>query len=373
MEEAEIGIVGAGMAGTLLALALLEEGYGGENLVLIDGGDESAGSMAPATMLHAFVGRSMKLKRGQGEYFLRSFDFLRALARRSQGKGSSTWWTERPMFRLIDEGPRGERLAQSYEEEKNTFPKEMSVIRREYRGREGLEYTPAAGVSTQVMLEVLQAELRSRGVEVLRGRKVREIQEGEQSVVLHFEAARSLAVKKVVLAMGAWLKAWFPQLDLRTRGGELLLLRPPAGADLSMMINGEKHVFARADGLWGLGSTYFSEEEWDARDPEEASEELISGLESFLPELREARAVELWRGRRGVFGSDHLPLVGVLPERKRVFLFGSFGSKGLLHSPAMAQDLAKALRTGDPKWVAAEVRPSRVKANRFVAPLCRLG
>ena len=350
----EILIVGGGIAGTCLARALVDGGLEPARLRVLDAGCPRRGSAAPATMLHAFPGRSLAVRGFQQAAFVESF----ALMRRWQERYGGAWWREGAMARPFTEDEQGQRLRTSWERWHGEYPAPLRsevLSPREARARfEGLVvdddvvvYEPAAGVLIPEWLRVMSEALRADGVTL------------EQGTWRRGQAPEGTTV---VLAMGTGLIPCFPGLDLRRKAGEVLVL-DPGGRELPVFINGAGHLLQRPDGLWGLGSTYFPEEEWDARDDAAATEELLRGVDQLFPAVRDARVLTLWRGERCLFGSDHRPLLGPVPGAAAHYVFGALGSKGLLWGPALARLLAAHLLDEAP--IPGGLSTARVKAHRW--------
>lgn len=367
--QEERAIVGGGIGGLSLALALIDRGALPETLTVIDGRDRRRGSDAPATMLHAFPGRSMKFRPGQADAFVRSW---KRMERWRELLGES-WWRAGPMLRPLSDDERGERLRRSWKKAREGYPplisgREMSAeeAAKEFVGLTPsgpvVVYGPAAGVMLPELVERLQRELEQRGVRFIFDKMV-ELQPKEKGWEIGLANQKRWTGSEVVLAIGASLDRYFPQLDMRRRAGEVILL-DPGGQRLPCLINGESHLFERPDGLWGMGSTYFPPREWEDRDDDEIAARLQHGLIDLVPHIREAKVVGVWRGERGMFGSDDMPLVGPIPGQQGLYAFGSFGSKGLIWAPSAAEDLA-ALIDGERDAIPKSIDIRRISARKF--------
>lgn len=352
----EVLIIGGGIAGTCLARSLVDQGLEPGRLRILDAESPRRGSSAPATMLHAFPGRSMAVRGAQQAAFVESFQLLR----RWQERFGGSWWQEGSMVRPFTVDAHGERLRTTWEQSHGEYPapltSEVLTASSAMERFPGLQteadvvlYGPVAGVLLPEFLDAMKRGLRDEGVSLEPGQwRPWEVPDGTT----------------LVLAMGAGLIPLFPGLDLRRKAGEVLVL-DPKGQTLPVFVNGVGHLLQRPDGLWGLGSTYFPEAEWEERADEDVVEQLFSGIEGLFPSVREAAVVKVWRGERCIFGSDHRPLVGPVPGRPGVSVFGGLGSKGLLWGPSLSRALAEHILSDTPLPGGADAR--RVRAHRWAA------
>lgn len=371
--EAQRLIIGGGLAGLSLAAALLERGADPSALAIFDGGDDRRGSSAPAAMLHPFPGRRLRVKRGQGSAFVKSWECLQRWRRTLDGDKS---WRTGPMIRPITDDQRGRDLVESWRQNREDFPElvtcrrvEADEIENRYAGVQSstpvLIYEPAAGVVLSALTTRLRDSLQARGISFFDDTVV-DFAKADHGWRGRTEGGIAWRADEVVLAVGAALDGHFPGLDLRRRAGELVLLEVP-GLLLPAFVNAKKHVFQRPDGLLGLGSTYFDPESWDARSDDEAIRALKAGITDVIPSIADARVVDLWRGVRGVFGSDHMPLVGPIPGHRSLFSMGAFGSKGLLWAPAAGHALAALLVDGE-DVISPHMDTRRMSADKWSRP-----
>ncbi len=371
VQTTETIIVGGGLACVSLALSLVEAGVDGARVTVVDAGDERAGSRCPATMLHAFPGRRMSFRRGQDDAFVRSWAKLMEWKEELGGH----WIRQAPMVRPLMEDDRGRRLRNTWEESRREYP---ALLESEEMGPEqlcerfagldspvpALVYGPAAGVRLSVLVEALRSRVEKMGVKFVDAAV--EVLDGDGAGwSLGLSGGDPMTAERVILAVGPGLADFFSGLDLRKRAGELAIF-DPGDATLEPLLNAAKHIFERHDGLWGLGSTYFAVDEWEERDDAYVLERLKAGVRDVLPAIDDAQLVELWRGVRGVFGSDHMPLVGPVPCASGLYTFAAFGSKGLLWAPASAEDLARFLVDGAEDAINPHMDSRRMSADKWV-------
>ncbi len=361
-------ILGAGLAGTTLAARLVEEGATPSNLLVIDAAAPHRGSSAPATMLHPFPGRSMAPRQVQLDAFTESFAWLDHIAR----KLPDDWWLTAPMVRPLPENDKGHRLRDTWTDAHSNYPTEIAsrLLTPEdartsfpdlHLTTAALTYNPAASVVVPRLIDHLQSSLQQAGARFVRATATA-IHGADQNWHITLDDNTKLTAHRLVLAMGTGLLPLFPDLDLRTKAGEVLVLAP-GKAELSAFVNADAHLFARRDGLWGLGSTYFPTHDWDHRDDAQVTRQLLDAITPHVPAAAGLRVEALWRGVRAIFGSDHLPLAGPVPGQTGLFVLGALGSKGLLFAPALAGQLATHLLHDQP--LAAATHPDRITPKRW--------
>ena len=352
-----IAIIGAGIAGTLVAEALLERGFPADEVALIDPGKPRA-SDAPGALMHAIPGRSLDPKEGTMEAFVESIAW------------HEKWREQRPdliarsTMTRPDFGYRqGRRYVNTWKGAKEGYPKELESellgveqcaarLPAMKEAKRAVSYGPAYCVLLGDMLEHISAGLCGQGVRSLQA-EVGALERADNHwILLETDGDVLLTAERVVLCPGAGLPYWFPELPLSINGGELLTSLPPEGESLGGFLSGGGHIATRPDGGWVYGATYIRPPE-DAEDPHDDAhfvrheEDAILAVEEligrFIPRISEARDVRVWRGQRAVFLTDRQPLAGEVPGQTDLFLLGALGSKGLLWAPSLAAMMGELL------------------------------
>jgi glycine/D-amino acid oxidase-like deaminating enzyme len=390
----QITIIGAGLAGLALTQSLLDQSIDGGQITLVDAGDAARASDVPGTLMHPFPGRSMRPKRGQLASAKTSVDFLRRL-RAEAGDGAVL---ELPMARPLLGGKKrdmADRLRDSWKASKDDYPDwfDSRIVRGEAlaevdpnlaRYDEALVYSPAFSVNTHDVRSHLRAKFRDQGVRLIDDTRVerlervadkwRVVTSGEGSL-----SAQTDQTDQVVLALGWGLAEWFPGLPIRGKGGEVLRARPPEGAELRCVINASGHVAPLAgcadaggagcgadggDRTWSAGSTYWRVDQFNERTDALAISELLERCTPLVAALADSEPITIGRGVRASYRGDNRPLVGPVPGLDDLFVFGAFGSKGLLRIPEFADQLA-ALLLGGPT-IDQRASTARVKREKWL-------
>jgi glycine/D-amino acid oxidase-like deaminating enzyme len=386
-----ITIIGAGLSGLALTHSLLDQGVEGGRITLIDANDDMRASDVPGTLMHPFPGRSMQPKPGQLASAKTSVDFLRRL-RDEAGDGAVL---ELPMARPLLGGKKkdmADRLRDSWQAAKDDYPDWIDgrIVRGDELAEvdpnlakydEALVYSPAFSVNTKKVRRHLRAKFRDAGVRLVDNTSVERLERvggqwrlvaahttGADQLSADQLSADQLSADSVVLALGWGLASWFPGLPIRGKGGEVLLARPPEGVALRCIINVSGHVAPLAGGVdgrgtWSAGSTYWSVDEFSQRTDELALAELLERCTRLVPELADSEPLEIGRGIRASYRGDNRPLVGPVPTLDDLFVFGGFGSKGLLRILEFAEQLAGLLRGGPA--IDKRASTARVKVEKW--------
>ncbi len=362
----ELAIIGAGFAGLILADTLVTRGADPADLAVVDADDAARASDVPGALMHPFPGRSLEPKPDQFSLAEASIDYLRGLK-----EATDDAIVELPMARPLV-GRLGESLRTSFEAMQGRFPAWFDA--RIARGAElgdidpllaqfddVLVYTPAFSVDPGRVRRHLRERLEAAGVTFVDHTRVECVEQSAGRWTL-WTSAEPVEAGSVVLALGFGLARWFPGLPIRGKGGEVLAVRPPKGAELGCVINASGHLAPLADGTWVAGSTYWSADELGGRDDDKAIAELLERCAPLAAPLADATPVRLGRGVRAAYRGDNRPLVGPVPGQPGLFVFGAFGSKGLFRIPRLARTLADHLLDAaeiDPRSTTARVKPAK--------------
>ena len=334
---------------------------------MVDADDPARASDVPAVLMHPFPGRSLEPKPDQFVLAEASIDYLRGLE-----AATDAAIVELPMARPLA-GELGESLRTSFQRMQGDLPAWFDA--RISRGAELVDldvnlagfddvlvYTPAFSADARKVRAHLRGRLDQAGVARVDHTRVQRVQPAGACWRLQTNAG-AIAARTVVMALGFGLARWFPGLPIRGKGGEVLVARPPAGAELGCVINASGHLAPLPDGTWAAGSTYWRADQLQARTDEEATAALLERCAPLAAALADATPVRLGRGVRAAYRGDNRPLVGPVPAQPGLFVFGAFGSKGLFRIPYLADTLAQHLLDGHE--LHARAHTARVKAAKW--------
>lgn len=340
-------IVGQGLAGTLLADALVERG---EPVTVADDGRAGSASQAALGLITPLGGRRWTQAGPLGQLLPAAREQLRRLERRTD----RTFQWEAPLLRLFTSD--GDRQAAT-----------ARLFQPAYRPYLGSVVGPGGDTGT--------------GGVWIRGSRVVAMEDllvGARHWLAHTDRLRELPVdpgslrlrsggltwggeayRRVVFCQGAWAEGnpWVPPGALTGLKGEVLEgrwpgldPRPRSGGATLVPLGGER---------FRLGATY--ERGDTAAAPTEGGRRWLQTRLGELPGAEVARITGHKAGVRPV-SPDGVPLAGPHPEDHRIWLFNGLGSKGLLLGPYYAECLAASMIGAGS--VPREADPRRFGAGR---------
>jgi len=352
-------IVGAGIAGTSLAHALLKHGA---EVRVVDSPSLSRASHVAAGVVNPIAGKRFSLlwrhedllhtarqwynaiEQEYGEQFLRPMPVLRLFVSAEE----YVWWLER----CANDAARSSymRLARSEE-----IPEEV------HAEHGGVWIHQAVQVNISAVVQSLRDWLHRAGR--LHEEQVRyeRLSVTEGGVRYTMQSGEQICADYVVCAEGwrAIQNPWLNDIPLVPAQGDVLTIRPHEPLTAQAMVS--KGVFivplseatnteqssdaAHSSGgqqLWKLGATY----QWDAIEdladtPRETGKQtLVRGAQSLL-----RAEFDVVRHEAAVrpASRDTKPIVGVHPLHPRCLVVNGFGAKGAVYAPFVAQHLVAML------------------------------
>jgi len=368
-------LVGGGLGALVLAESLIEEGTAPGDIRIVDADRPDRASDNPGAIFHPFPGRSL-------EPVPRKMQFVEATLRRLdhwRETLDAPPIRETTMIRPLRDDHLRERLEESWAgasgypdwfEGRRVDADTLAGLGAHLRGYDGgFVYGPAFSVDLGELTSLLADRLAAAGVRLDRARHIDRLERIEGGWRLACRSGGSTEARRVVLALGAALDAWFEPLAMRSRGGEMLHLRDLDADALDHIVNAGGHVAPHPRGGIVAGASWWDPGELSNRDDASAVDAILERCEPLYPPVTEADERVVWRGVRAIFG-DHQPLVGPIPGHEDLRVFGAFGSKGLLRIPYHAEqfarqlldkpadvpDLSKTTRMGEDNWRSADGR-----------------
>ena len=155
----------------------------------------------------------------------------------------------------------------------------------------------------------------------------------------------NVTAKRLAFCQGAAASSneWFRDVVFKPAKGEVLCVRIP-GIDESRIVHRGVWLVPQGDERFRVGSTY----DWDHLDaiPTPAGrEEILTKLSEFL-----SKPVEVTDHLAGVrpIHRNQFPILGCHPNHPQLCFLNGLGSKGTLHAPYFARQLALHLVEGQP-------------------------
>ena len=363
----ETAIIGGGLAALSLADRLIDAGQEPESIAVVDAGGAERASSAPTAIFHPFPGKSLAPKPRrlrQVEATLRQID-------RWQRQLQAPPIVESTMVRPLRDDYLSERLCDSWAGEsgypdwfdgRKVHREELAEMGEHLAAFESaFVYRPAFAIDLDALCEMFVGRLQEAGV-AFRSTHVDRLLRREGCWELSSDGESTLRAGTVILAVGTAIDTWFPELSMRSRGGELLHVDLP-GEQLDHIVNAGGHVAAHPESGIVAGATYWNPANFDRRTSETARREILERCGRLYPPLRTTDSGTIWRGVRAMFG-DHQPLVGPVETLPDFHCFGAFGSTGLLRIPLHAERFSAEFIEGT-EQIPALSRPTRMRPDKW--------
>ncbi len=344
--EVDVLMVGQGLAGSLLALELLERGL---EVVVVDDRHRTASSRAAAGLINPVTGQ--RLVKAPGT------EASLAAAQRRYGDLQRSWGRQllfpAPMYRLF-RSPKereafGTRLADPAYAGYLQASEGASAPAGVHAPLGGFRQHHTGYLDTLALLTQTRRRLADAGrlIEAPFEPAALQLSPG----TLHW---RHIAARRLIFCEGYRLRdnPWFDWLPLQPAKGEILAVRlSPPGPEV--IVNAGKWLMPRADGSYRAGATY-DRERLDEAVTAEGAGEILAALAALLP----GHHIEVTGQAAGVRPGtrDKRPFLGFHPEAPRLGVFNGFGSKGSLLIPWHAARLAEALCDGAPLPPEVDIR-----------------
>jgi glycine/D-amino acid oxidase-like deaminating enzyme len=342
-------IIGQGIAGSVLALTLLQRG---RTVAVIDEPRLSSSSKVAAGAFNPFNFRKMVNNWRAEELTGFAFRFYPE-AEEFLG-GASLLYPRRVLKVFASEGER-KLWEKACAEKEQRFA--HSGILENYFAE--IVYAPfgmgivkeAGNIDTGTLMYAVAEKLKESGS------YFSELFAAEKLLVSSETAVYDQRIKasRVVFCEGhlGRTNPWFGQLPIRPVKGQVLHVHIP-GLKTSDIINRGVYLLPQGEDLFTAGATFENDID-DETNTAAAEEELLGKLHKFIrvPIRVESR----YAGIRPAV-KDRRPLLGVHPVFSPLAVFNGLGSKGVLLAPWLAEQLVLHLEEGN-------ALPEEVRAGRF--------
>ncbi|HLF04789.1 MAG TPA: FAD-dependent oxidoreductase [Dehalococcoidia bacterium] len=199
----------------------------------------------------------------------------------------------------------------------------------------------------QYTLAAIQSAERA-GVQTVLRRVTGLLRRGDRCLGVTYQGGQ-LEAETVVLAMGPWTSeasAWCgSNIPVTPLKGQILRLRLEGPALAHSLHYGGSYMALKPDGLLWAGTTEervgFNEEPTRA-----GRDKIMRDVLTMAPSLAEAQLVQHTACLRPL-SSDGLPIVGLAPGWRNLYLGTGAGRKGILWSTGMSQGLADLILQGE--------------------------
>jgi glycine/D-amino acid oxidase-like deaminating enzyme len=347
-KQADLIIIGGGIAGTNLALEAIRFGL---KPVVFDAGDPASASRMAAGVINPITGRSMNKSWMVDDFLPSSDEFYKYWEKET----ALSFYRESETIRYLpNTKAENDWTAKQGIAEYSPYLDEQALFDAPEGYPEGKYFLIKGGrvLNIRRYLNAMKLYLFQKGCWVqaeIRERDIKKI--GEDWSVNSFISAN------LVLAQGALLKkfSFFRELPLVPNRGQMRILQIP-GIDLKRIahFSGQNLTPLFEEETFYLGSTY-EREETEAIATEKGDEQLQDRFAGYfnLP----FRIIERGAGIRPTV-IDRKPLIGCHPKIKGLYLFNGMGNKGVSQSPLLAKFLLNHIFEN-------QKLPSEIDLNRF--------
>jgi glycine oxidase len=337
MEFVDYLVVGQGLAGSLLALLLLEKG---SSVIVVDNDHQHAASRAAAGIINPITGKRLNRPTLIDELLKRVFTVYPKI----EAQLAVPLFRPQTVLRLLQNKEDAERwkrqsgLPEYREYLSNTPPRPFPLFRNQFGV---FEVTKAA------QLDIRSLILRAR--EFLLARQSLVNQRFDYADLNNLPDRirwKQFTARYAIFCEGYRMarNPYFSEIALKPAKGETLTMATTDFAEARIVQHG-KWIFRNLAGEILCGTNY----RWDSLDERPthaARKEIEQAIREFFVsdfEIGDQRA-----GVRPVTRVDNRPIVGVHPRWPRFAILNGLGSKGALQAPFAAQELISALQEGKP-------------------------
>jgi glycine/D-amino acid oxidase-like deaminating enzyme len=341
-------VVGAGLAGTVLADKLLRAGA---QVKVIDRDAGAYGSKVAGGIFNPVTGRRM-VKSWMSDIFSKeAYAYYR---QRGEGLGLHLL-DHLDMQRLFhNEGQRQEWLVRvDFDKLQGIMAGDIApdvedkVLCREFGG---VRTSGSWRLHTARFMDALHLEWTANGILEHRALSYNEIQCGPQGLSVAGEKSR-----KLVFCEGWQMvdNPWFAHLPLRPNKGETLGVRLHGKGPDEMVLK-QVYLLPQPNGSYRVGATY-DRDNLELHPSAEARSWLLERLQQLIKLPLEVETHKVGIRPASI---DRRPMLGSSKMEPQLFVFNGFGSKGVSQVPWCAEQMAVHLLQGVPL-------PPEVDISRF--------
>lgn len=333
--KADFLIVGQGLAGSLLAMALLDAG---KQVLVVDDSWRGASSLAASGIINPVSGQRLSKDPELERLLPAALETYEALGKRFGARLIQP----KALLRLVQSAEELERLKQrradaSYQALLGPWVAPDALPPEVKAPLGGFYQLQVHLVEVALLLRLVRDFLQSQGLLIEESFEPDKLAFGPAGLSYGQHQANVLVFCE---GYRVGKNPWFAALPWQPAKGQSLVLKIPAALPDTILSAG-KGLIPLGNNQYRLGSTY--ERDWQDDKPTTAArDELLTGLKGLLLKMPEYQLLEQASGIRPAAAGSR-PLIGRHPSLPRLHLFNGFGSKGLLSIPGHARDFAQAL------------------------------
>jgi glycine/D-amino acid oxidase-like deaminating enzyme len=329
MINTDLIIVGQGLAGSVLALKCIEQGY---SVIVIDKPELSSCSKVAAGIWNPVVFKRLTKSWMIDELLPELLQFYR----QAEKTLSAELITEREIIKLFSEQQEIELWKKKANGELENYLDKTIYSQNEMRGIKNSSFgyskvLKAGNLEVKKFLELTR--------NYLIGKKsfLEEKFENSQLKVSEIISYKNIHAKQIIFADGYLIKQnpYFNYIPFKPAKGEVLTISSDDLKIGNSIVNKNAFVMQTKNGKYKLGATY----DWENLN-DITTQGALRELEDRFEKLSDAN-YKVINHKAGVRPSviDRRPVLGSHPIHKNMFVFNGFGTKGVMLAPYFAQKL----------------------------------
>lgn len=331
----DVLIVGQGLAGSLLAWLLIQQGY---RVMVVDDGAENASQVA-AGLINPIPGRRL-LKSPDVDACLSA---AKGLYQQLQQQFQQPFFVELPMLRvLINQQQRSYAHQRQTQSAYQTYLESGFIRCEQIKAEFGLLQQQQTGyLKTRALLSAIKAYLQANNSYRCCGFIYQDLR---LQPPLQWQ---DLSPKHLVFCEGhqGRFNPWFGQLPFQPVKGEILTCQVAEHCP-EKIINYGHWLLPLGGGLFKTGAS-FETRQIDNLPTQAAKQTLLNSLKTVCPNLANIQLIAHQAGIRPAT-LDKQPLIGTHPRHHQLHIFNGFGSKGSLAISWYAQQFINYLQQQQP-------------------------
>jgi glycine/D-amino acid oxidase-like deaminating enzyme len=327
-------IVGGGIAGTVLALTLLQKN---QKVLLIDQPVPDSSSRVAAGIFNPVTGKRSVLTWKAGQLF----PFLHAFYQKWQLELNQNFFHSKKIYKPFSNiSEQNDLMGKSADEPYKPFVD--SIVEKSqvpdllHNPLGGIFFKHSGYLEVKTFLQTAHQHLQKNNC----------LQYGIfETELLNLSASKisyaGIDAKKLIFCEGVSVvkNPFFNWLPMDPVKGELMEITSDIKQEWDFIVNRDMFLLPLAKGSFLAGATY------DKKNLD--SESTIEGRQYISDKLRrfykpDFRVIKQWAGVRPAT-RDRRPLIGFHPEKKLLAVFNGFGTKGVSLAPFFASQMADAL------------------------------
>ena len=315
-------IVGQGLAGSAMAMALLQRG---RKVLVLDREDTNSASRVAAGLVTTVAGKGMNPGWRQAEYLPQAMAYYRKL----EAEYGVKLFHAKEVLRLFDDEKQKAKFERKFEQIEDWVADLTGGVSSEWNADAGgFKMLHGGWLDTNAYMRVVRAALGEGGY-----RKC-DFSFDDVDLLEGGVCWNGVKAKRVILCQGiSGLEGSpFSHPVHRSAKGEMLKVKIP-NADQSKIINRNGWMVPLGDETWRVGATY-KWEDMQGQTTDEGRRAVREKLENFTSLPYEV--LEHSAGVRPIMRKSQ-PYVGVHPEHHQLGFFNGLGSKGVITAPSVAE------------------------------------